>query len=356
MLAPGSVIGILGGGQLGRMLALAAAEMGMDVHVFAPDANSPAFRVAAQHTCAPYVNLEAVERFAQACDVVTLEFENVPLVTAQAVEATGVPLRPGVKALEVAQDRLIEKQFFQNLGAETVPIAAVDSLADLQAGAQAVGLPAILKTRREGYDGKGQLRLQPGADLSAAYDTLQKRPAILEGYAPFVREFSVIVARGVDGAMQAYEAAENVHEGGILRTSTVPGGMGARSLARGVQIAQQAAEALGYIGVLAVEFFELADGKILVNECAPRVHNSGHWTQDGCATSQFSQHIRAISGWPLAVPDRHADVMMLNVIGAAAEDWTHHLDHPHAHLHYYGKNQWRDGRKMAHINLLKNKS
>lgn len=347
-LAPGSTIGILGGGQLGRMLAVAAAGLGFDCVVYEPEADCPAGRVAARCITAAWDDQEALAAFADCVDVVTFEFENVPAPSLAFLEKRAV-IRPGLKSLQLTQDRLVEKQFIQGLGLETAPFAACDTLEDLNGAVAAIGLPAILKTRTLGYDGKGQFRLSQPSDAAEAWAALGGTPAILEGFVPFDREVSVILARAVDGSFAAYDVTENVHQGGILRTSTVPAQVSDPLGDQAVAAAAQIAEALDHIGVLAVEFFVVGEG-LVINEIAPRVHNSGHWTQDGCAADQFQQHIRAVVHWPLASTKRHApNVVMTNLIGKDVDAWADLAGQPDTFVHLYGKRAVRDGRKMGHV-------
>jgi len=347
-LAPGSTIGILGGGQLGRMLAVAAAELGFDCVVYEPEADCPAGRVAARCITAAWDDQEALAAFADCVDVVTFEFENVPAPSLAFLEKRAI-IRPGLKSLELTQDRLVEKQFIQGLGLETAPFAACDTLEDLDGAVAAIGLPAILKTRTLGYDGKGQFRLSQPSDAAEAWAALGGTPAILEGFVPFDREVSVILARAVDGSFAAYDVTENVHQGGILRTSTVPAQVSDALGDQAVAAAAKIAEALDHIGVLAVEFFVVGE-RLVINEIAPRVHNSGHWTQDGCAADQFQQHIRAVVHWPLASTKRHAPhVVMTNLIGKDVDAWADLADRPDTFVHLYGKRAVRDGRKMGHV-------
>lgn len=347
-LAPGSTIGILGGGQLGRMLAVAAAELGFDCVVYEPEADCPAGRVAARCVTAAWDDYEALGAFAACVDVVTFEFENVP-AGSLAFLAERAAIRPGLKSLQLTQDRLVEKHFIQSLGLATAPFAACDSQDDLERAVSIIGVPAILKTRTLGYDGKGQFRLSQASDAAEAWAVLGGRPAILEGLVPFEREVSVILARAVDGGFAAFDVTENVHQGGILRTSTVPAQIKDSIGVKAVEAATKLAAALDHSGVLAVEFFVLGD-KLLVNEIAPRVHNSGHWTQDGCAADQFQQHIRAVAGWPLASTKRHAPrVVMTNLVGTDVEAWAELAGQPDTFVHLYGKRAARDGRKMGHV-------
>ena len=351
-LPPGSRIGILGGGQLGRMLAMAAAELGFDVHIFTPETDSPAGRVAAHTIVAPYEDSAALARFAAGVDVVTFEFENVP-VAALATCAALAPVQPGARSLERTQDRLTEKQFVTGLGLKTAAFAAVDTLADLEAALSQIGAPAILKTRRFGYDGKGQARIGTGSEAVAAFAALKSAPAILEGFVAFEREVSVVAARGADGAFAPFVVTHNVHAEGILRRSKAPAAVSPAIAEEAVAAAARIAEGLGHVGVLAVEFFVEADGGLRVNEIAPRVHNSGHWTQDAGSVSQFEQHIRAVAGWPLITPEPPSKpVTMVNLIGDDAADWRALAARPTARLHLYGKREQRPGRKMGHITVI----
>lgn len=354
MLQPGDTIGILGGGQLGRMTALAAAQLGLRTVIYCPEPDSPAFQVSDAHVCAAYDDRDALARFAAMAQVVTYEFENVPLDTAEFLAAR-VPLRPGPRALAVSQDRLREKTFVNGLGLETAPFAAVDDLGGLERAVEEIGLPAVLKTRRFGYDGKGQVTLRPGGDLAAAWEAIGRQPAILEGFVRFEREVSIIAARRADDAFAAYEVTQNVHRDHILHTSTVPAEMSAAAARQARGCACAIAGALDYVGVFAVELFVVGHGmdeRVVVNEIAPRVHNSGHWTQDGAITSQFEQHVRAVAGWPLGETRRIGRVEMTNLIGDDVLSWQDILAEPGAHLHLYGKAQARPGRKMGHVNRI----
>ncbi|MBS0254579.1 MAG: 5-(carboxyamino)imidazole ribonucleotide synthase [Proteobacteria bacterium] len=349
MIAPGATIGILGGGQLGRMLAMAAAQLGYRCHIYAPEADSIAAEVAAEFTCAAWDDAAAMARFAADCAVITYEFENVPVAPLAALGT--VPVLPHPRALECAQDRLAEKRFVCALGGQTAPFAAVDSRADLAGAIAAVGAPGILKTRRDGYDGKGQWRIADPAD--AVWLELPAQPLIYEGLVRFTAEFSVILCRGADGTVRYWDLPENVHEGGILARSSVPARplvQAQRAAAR--KLAATVAAELGYVGVLALEFFATDTGPVF-NEMAPRVHNSGHWTIEGSLTSQFENHIRAICGLPLGDTALAArQVEMRNLIGDAAEDWAALLGDPANHLHLYGKAAARPGRKMGHVTRL----
>ena len=365
LVAPGGVIGILGGGQLGRMLALAAARLGILAHIYSPDADCPAAQVSAFGTVAPYDDREALMRFARSVDVVTFEFENVPVETVSILSGAGAVVRPGAMALEKAQDRLHEKQFINSIGAKTAPHHPVDDLKSLQEGLSLIGRPAILKTRRLGYDGKGQTRLTDDMkDLPSAYETAVEfawaevgaAPSILEGYVPFACEISVIAARGANGRIRHYEPGRNEHHAGILKTSKVPSELSDNILESACSIASTMMEALNYVGVIGVEFFVLEWGELIVNEFAPRVHNSGHWTMDACAVDQFEQHIRAVAGWPLGSTSRQCNVAMENLIGEELNDWPSIAADESARLHIYGKDAVRAGRKMAHVNRITDKN
>jgi 5-(carboxyamino)imidazole ribonucleotide synthase len=354
-LRPGMTIGILGGGQLGRMLALAAAELGFSCHIYCPDRESPAFAVSAHHTIAAYDDEAALAAFAGSASAVTFEFENVPAATARFL-AERVPLLPNPRALEVAQDRLAEKTLLNELGIPLAAYAEVGAPADMYSAIAKTGRPAVLKTRRMGYDGKGQAIIRAGDDPAAAWRSIGEQSAVLEAFVPFEREVSVVLARGHDGAARAYDLTENEHLAGILARSTVPAAVSDEIAADAVAIAERIAAALDFIGVLAVEMFVLGPGaqpRLLVNEIAPRVHNSGHWTQDGCHVSQFEQHIRAIAGWPLGDPRRHSNVTMTNLIGDDIAGWPALAAEPGARLHLYGKLDSRPGRKMGHVNRIR---
>ncbi len=356
-LPPGSTIGILGSGQLGRMLALAAARLGLKCHIYS-DTSGPAFDCAASTTVGPFEDLDAIARFAASVDVVTYEFENVPRATAEAAERV-CPVRPGARALEVSQDRLVEKQFIASLGIPVAPFAAVDDADSLLNAAGVLGFPSILKTRRLGYDGKGQVRLGCASDCMNALDGIGAAPAVLEGFVPFLFEVSVIVVRGTGGETRFYDVPINTHRNGILHTSAVPAPLPTRAKTRALEIASRIAQKLDYVGVLAVEMFylgEAAPEPIVVNEMAPRVHNSGHWTLDACLVSQFENHMRAVAGWPLGPTDRHSDAVMTNLIGADVSNWQELAAAPSLGLHLYGKHEARPGRKMGHVTTLGAKS
>ena len=350
-LPPGSTIGILGGGQLGRMLALAAARLGMKTHIYCPDPKSPAFDVTSRSTVAAYDDEQALAAFAGAVDVITYEFENVPLATARFL-ADIKPVRPDALALGVAQDRLAEKAFLTLNRIPVAPFAAVPSLARLTDELDEIGRPAVLKTTRLGYDGKGQRIIRKKADAAPAFEALAPKPLVLEAFVRFEREISVIAARSVTGETAAYDPSENVHHEHILKSSTVPAAISRRTASKAREVAGRIAEALGYVGVLGIEFFVLEDSKLLVNEIAPRVHNSGHWTEAVCVTDQFEQHIRAICGWPLGDPTRLADVVMENLIGDEVGEIPQRLMAT-IRPHVYGKAESRPGRKMGHITRIR---
>ena len=353
-LPPLSTVGILGGGQLGRMLAVAAARMGLRAHVLDPAEAPPAAEVA-RFTRAAWGDAGALAAFARLCDVVTYEFENVPAEALDAVEPHA-PVRPGRRALAVSQDRLDEKRFLEGIGLSVAAHAPVDDAASLDAAIATLGLPAILKTRRLGYDGHGQARIDAPGEAGAALGATGGAPAILERVVPFASEVSVIAARGLDGTVAAYDPGENVHEGGILRRTTVPARLSAAQRQDAVLIAGRILNALDYAGVIGVEMFVTvagpgASGGLVVNEIAPRVHNSGHWTEAGCVVDQFEQHVRAVAGWPLGDGRRHSDAAMENLLGCVSEAPALAAD-PSARLHLYGKAEARPGRKMGHVTRL----
>jgi 5-(carboxyamino)imidazole ribonucleotide synthase len=360
-LPPGSTIGILGGGQLGRMLALAAARLGLKSKIYSDEPNGPAADVAACSTVGSFADEAALGAFAESVDVITCEFENVP---ARALEIGGrkAPVRPPAKAFAVAQDRLVEKDFMRALGIPVADYADVHDEKSLHDALQHVQLPAILKTRRFGYDGKGQALVRSEAEAFAALQQLGGRPALIERLVAFEREISVIVVRGQDGEMKFYDPVENVHQHGILAVSRVPARIHDNCAEEARRIAGKVAEALGHVGVLCVEMFQRGGEasrdevpRLLVNEIAPRVHNSGHWTIDACLVSQFENHVRAIAGWPLGDTARHSDAVMANLIGADVERWRELAGEDLA-LHLYGKAEARAGRKMGHTTRLLPKS
>ena len=351
-LPPGSTLGILGGGQLGRMLSQAASRLGFDVVILDPQPDSPAARVSRAQITAPYDDPDALQALGRLCDVVTFEFENVPAASVETLAEAGALVAPGPTALAVAQDRVDEKTYLNAVGAPTVAFAAVTTLDDLTAAIERLGLPALLKTRREGYDGKGQVWIRDAADAAAAFDAIGRRPAVLEAAAVFQRELSVIAARGRDGAVAVYPLGENVHQNGVLKTTTAPAAVDPATQGRAEAIAAAVLDGLDYIGVMGIELFDMGDGELLVNEVAPRVHNTGHWTQDGCVCDQFEQHIRAVVGWLLGPSNAHARIEMTNLLGDEVEQWRTLAAEPNARLHLYGKHDARPGRKMAHINRI----
>ena len=348
-LRTGSTIGILGGGQLGRMLSVAASRLGFKTCIFEPAADCPASHVANVHLQAGYDDEEALRRFAESCDVVTYEFENIPTAALDLIERVRT-IHPNRRALATAQDRLAEKTFLDGLGLPVAPFADVPDRAALDAALARIGTPAILKTPTLGYDGKGQARIGTAGDADAAFGSMSGAPAILEGFVEFEREVSVIAARAKDGSVACFDPGENVHEGGILRTTTVPARLSAAQRTDAVLLAGRILNALDYVGVLGVELFVTRDA-LIVNEIAPRVHNSGHWTQNGCAIDQFEQHIRAVAGWPLGDGSRHSDVVMENLIGSDI-DRLANLAADGGSLHLYGKAEARPGRKMGHVNRV----
>ncbi|HEU4499364.1 MAG TPA: 5-(carboxyamino)imidazole ribonucleotide synthase [Sphingomicrobium sp.] len=351
VLAPGSTIGILGGGQLGRMMALAAARFGYKCHIFDPHEHPCAAEVSTRFTRAAYDDREALRRFAEQCDVITYEFENIPV---EPLAVLGEKLAPSTRSLEVAQDRAAEKRFLEGCGVRVAPWREVGGVADIEAALRDLGSPILLKTRRYGYDGKGQAWVHRAEEAESAWHAIGQLPAVAEAKMSFDREFSLILARGRNGDTSAFPPTRNDHEGGILRTSTVPAGPEIDTLAEeAIAAAKAIEERLGHVGVLTVEFFACADGPI-VNEIAPRVHNSGHWTIEGAHTSQFEQHLRAILGLPLGDPTLvAAGATMENLIGPDVERWAEVIAEPGAYLHLYGKGEARPGRKMGHVTRLR---
>ncbi|MEM6303945.1 MAG: 5-(carboxyamino)imidazole ribonucleotide synthase [Pseudomonadota bacterium] len=349
-LAPGSTIGILGGGQLGRMLSVAASRLGFHCHIYDPGTEPPAGQVAAATTTAAYDDTAALTAFAKSCAVVTYEFENIPTGALDVIEAHA-PIRPGREALRVSQDRLTEKTFLEALGLRVAPFADIPDADALASAITRIRTPAILKTRRFGYDGKGQARLQNAAGAEAALAEMNGAPAILEGFVDFSHEVSVIAARAVSGEVACFDPGENVHQDGILRTTTVPARLTAAQKTDAVLLAGKILNALDYVGVMGVELFVTLGG-LIVNEIAPRVHNSGHWTQQGCTVDQFEQHIRTIAGWPLGDGARFADVVMENLIGDDMAKVPAYAKAPDTALHLYGKAETKPGRKMGHVNRI----
>jgi 5-(carboxyamino)imidazole ribonucleotide synthase len=351
-LPPGSTIGVLGGGQLGWMLALAASRLGLNTAVLDPDPACSASRVAVRTVTADYADPEGLAALAQACDVVTFEFENVPAAAVEQLAALKVQVAPGARALAVAQDRLEEKTFLNGVHAPTVAFRGASSAAEAAEAAAELGAPCLMKTRREGYDGKGQRWVEHASQAAAAFEALGSRPVILEAPADFVRELSVIAARSRSGEIACFPLGENHHENGVLRRTHAPAAAAPPLVEQAQQIAARILSALDYVGVMGVELFELKDGRLLVNEIAPRVHNSGHWTLDGCEVDQFEQHVRAIAGWPLGPTAALARTEMTNLLGSEVDDWKKLAADPDARLWLYGKGEPRPGRKMGHVNRL----
>ncbi|WP_323803664.1 5-(carboxyamino)imidazole ribonucleotide synthase [Sulfitobacter litoralis] len=353
-LQTGATIGILGGGQLGRMLAVAAARLGFRTHIFEPGATPPAGDVAHALTTAGYDDVDALTAFAKSVDIVTFEFENIPTDALDVIENI-TPIRPNREALRTSQDRLVEKQFLEGLGLTVAPFADIANAADLDAAMTTIGAPSILKTRRFGYDGKGQSRLRSADDAAGALADMAGNPAVLEGFVNFTAEVSVIAARSPSGEVACFDPGENVHRDGILHTTTVPARLSAAQRMDAVLLAAKILNALDYVGVLGVELFVTPQG-FIVNEIAPRVHNSGHWTQNGCAVDQFEQHIRAVAGWPLGDGSRYADVVMENLIGDDMDRVPELARQRDTALHLYGKADVKLGRKMGHVNIVKRPS
>lgn len=349
----GATIGILGDGQLGRMLSQAASRLGFKVITFGPDKESPAAQVSLASKVAAYSDEAALARLSEQCDAITFEFENVPAASLDFLTSIGATVAPSSKALRITQDRVLEKSFARDHGIGTVDFAAIDSAADLHAATSQLGLPALLKTRREGYDGKGQVWIRDASAIDEAYHSLNGRPSILEAKAAFTHEISVVAARGWDGTVAIFPIGQNHHVGGILSTTLAPAQVSDRVATQAHAIARKVLDGLDYVGVLAVELFVLPDESVLLNEIAPRVHNSGHWTQDGCPCDQFEQHIRAVVGWPLGDVTALHTVEMTNLLGADILDWPTLCTEPRARLYVYGKDEPRPGRKMGHINRIK---
>ena len=346
----GATIGILGGGQLGRMLSVAAARLGYRSHIFEPSANPPAADVAHALTTASYDDAAALTAFAETVDVITYEFENIPTAALDLLEALR-PIRPNRRALAIAQDRILEKDFLTGLGLTCAPYRAVNTAAEMAAAVAEIGTPSILKTTRLGYDGKGQARLTSPEDTEAAFASMNGAPSVLEGFIDFSHEVSVIAARGLDQSVACYDPGENVHRSGILHTTTLPARLTPAQRSDAILLAARILNALDYVGVMGVEIFVTAKG-LIVNEIAPRVHNSGHWTQNGCAVDQFEQHIRAVAGLPLGDGARHSDVVMENLIGDDIDRLPQILRENDSALHLYGKAEARPGRKMGHVNRV----
>ncbi|HSV02591.1 MAG TPA: 5-(carboxyamino)imidazole ribonucleotide synthase [Phenylobacterium sp.] len=352
-LAPGSTLGILGGGQLGRMLAQAAGRLGLDVAVLDPEPDGPAARVSAHAITAAYDDPKALQALADLAGVVTFEFENVPAAAVAQLADIGVEVAPGPLALKVSQDRFEEKSFLNAHGAPTVAFAPASSPDEAVAAIDEVGAPALMKTRREGYDGKGQRWVEHAPAAARAFAELGGGPVILEAAAGFRRELSIIAARARDGATAVYPLAENHHEGGVLRRSLAPAQAASAVVDQAERIAARVLAGLDYVGVIGIELFEMEDGRLLVNEIAPRVHNTGHWTLDGCEVDQFEQHIRAVAGWPLGPTHAIARVEMVNLLGDEMQGWLRLAHEPETRLHLYGKREAKPGRKMGHVNRVK---
>ena len=350
-LPTGATIGILGGGQLGRMLSIAASRLGLRTHIYEPGANPPAADVANAVTTAGYEDEAALTAFARSVDLVTYEFENIPTQALDIIEAI-TPIHPNRGALGTSQDRLVEKEFLQSIGLTVAPFADITDAASLDAAIATIGTPAILKTRRFGYDGKGQSRLNTADDAATAITDMADAPAVLEGFVTFTSEISIIAARNPQGEIACFDPGENVHRDGILHTTTVPARIPASLRTDAVLLAAKILNTLDYVGVMGVELFVTPKG-LIVNEIAPRVHNSGHWTQNGCAVDQFEQHIRAIAGWPLGDGSRHSDVTMENLIGDDVDKVPDLAREPNCAIHLYGKVETKTGRKMGHVNRIK---
>ena len=351
-IPPGSVVGILGGGQLGRMLSIAAARLGMDVHIYAPEADTPAGRVSARSWQAEYHDANALLDFAQTCDVITFEFENVPAATLDALADIDVPVYPDKRALSTSQDRLTEKQFLSSIDVPPAEFLPIEKADDIGPALKKLGGRGVLKLRREGYDGKGQARIETGCDAHEVFEALGRRPCVLEAFIPFESEVSVILARGRNGELAIYDPPKNDHGGGILRQSVVPSGLDQETEQNAKALAEKLAIELGYVGVLALELFVMPDGSLRANEFAPRVHNSGHWTDDACVVNQFEQHIRAICGWPLGDTSRHCDVVMTNLLGDTDIAGWRDLSSNGEAVRIYGKRGGGQGRKLGHANRL----
>ena len=350
-LISGSTIGILGGGQLGQMLSMAASRLGFKTHIFEPSENPPASNVASKFTRAEYDDYDALKQFASSVDVVTYEFENIPTAALDIIE-TQSEIFPNREALKISQDRLIEKEFINKLGFKTASFCEVNSLEELIQGINQIGAPSILKTRRFGYDGKGQVKVQPSSKPEEIWKNLGEKALILEGFINFSSEFSVIGSRSKDGQISCFDPGENVHKDGILRTTTVPAHLTNQQKTEAVLITAKILETLKYVGVIGIEFF-LEKNSLVINEFAPRVHNSGHWTQNGCTVDQFEQHIRAITGWKLGNAERHSDVIMENLIGDEIYKTNQLVEDGSIALHLYGKADVNPGRKMGHFNRIK---
>ena len=350
VLSSGSTIGILGGGQLGQMLSMAAARLGFKTHIFEPSANPPASNVSSRFTQAEYDDYDKLKKFASSVDVVTYEFENIPTGALDIIEKE-CEIFPSREALKISQDRLLEKKFINKLGFKTASFCEVSSQEGLIFALEKLGTPSILKTRRFGYDGKGQVKLGATSNPKEIWKSLGEKELILEGFVDFSHEISVIGSRSKDGQISCFDPGENVHKDGILRTTTVPANLTTQQKTDAVLITAKILESLNYIGVIGVEFF-VANSTLIINEFAPRVHNSGHWTQNGCTVDQFEQHIRAIAGWNLGNGERHCDVIMENLIGDQINKTNDLIADGSVSLHLYGKVDIKPGRKMGHFNRI----
>ncbi|ACT60627.1 5-(carboxyamino)imidazole ribonucleotide synthase [Hirschia baltica] len=351
-IAPGGVVGILGGGQLGRMLSMAAARMGLDVIIFAPESDSCASRVSADVIVAEYDDEASLVQFAKRCDVITFEFENIPASTLDIIEKAGTQVFPKSNALGCSQDRLKEKEFLTSIGIPPAPFSRVEGPEDILPALKKLGGKGVLKGRSEGYDGKGQARVDESSDPEAAWDKIGKVPAVLEAFIAFEREISVLVARGQDGQIAIFDTPENDHAGGILKSSTLPANISDATRKAAKELGQKLAEQLEYVGIIALELFVMPDGSLLANEFAPRVHNTGHWTEEACLIGQFEQHMRAVCGWPLASPERFVDIRMDNLLGdrdiASWETLAQNGSAPRI----YAKRGGGEGRKLGHSNKI----
>lgn len=351
MIPPGSTIGIVGGGQLGRMMSMAAAQLGYHVHVFTPEQHAPASEVSRSTTCAEYTDQRALEAFAHSVQVVTFEFENIPHASLRML-ASQVPVHPSPEVLMISQNRLREKMFINGLGIPTAPFAGAESEEELRAAVEKIGIPGVIKTSEMGYDGKGQVMLREASQRAGVWERLQARELIVEGFVPFVMEISVLAARNARGEIALYPPVQNVHKNHILKETIVPAPIAPEVAERASAIARLLAERSGLIGLLAVEMFVTQAGEVLVNELAPRPHNSGHWSLDAAPCSQFEQAIRAVCNLPLGDTEPCAPARMVNLIGHDVDSWRDYLADPHAHLHLYGKEEVREGRKMGHVTYV----